>query len=100
MGIYKLIAQLKKLKKEILCIIILELLKSEKITFHDIAEQYIQYINSLKECAYDDYSELKTKVIEMFTDKKKNMDKNLKNIMHYLLDKGRINMTHEKIDKR
>lgn len=30
---------------------------------------------------------------------KKDRDKNLKSIMHYLLDKGRINTTHEDIDK-
>lgn len=30
---------------------------------------------------------------------KKDRDKNMKDIMHYLLDKGRINTTHEDIDK-
>jgi hypothetical protein len=36
----------------------------------------------------------------MWSGKKKDQDKKLKDIMHYLLDKGRINTTHEKIDNR
>jgi hypothetical protein len=36
----------------------------------------------------------------MWSGEKKDQDKKLKDIMHYLLDKGRINTTHEKIDAR
>jgi hypothetical protein len=43
--------------------------------------------------------ELQSKVVTMWSGTKKDRDKNLKDIMHYLLDKGRINTTHEDIDK-
>ena len=90
---------LKKLPKEYLQVIILELMKSESISYEDITQAYVEYLNMLRKGESKAYLELQSKVVTMWCGKKKDRDKNLKDIMHYLLDKGRIATTHEDIDK-
>lgn len=95
----KVIEELKTLDKECLTMIFFELMKSEKIGYEDITSVYMEYLDMLRKGATKDYFELQYKVTNMWYDFKKNRDKNLKDIMHYLLDEGRINTTHEDIDK-
>lgn len=90
---------LKTLPKEFLQAIILELMKSECISYEDITKAYVDYLDMLRKRQSEAYLELQSKVVTMWGGKKKDRDKNLKDIMNYLLDKGRINTTHEKIDK-
>lgn len=90
---------LKKLPKEYLQVIILELMKDQKISYEDITQAYIEYLNMLRKGQSEAYMELQSKVVTMWSGKKKDRDQNLKDIMHYLLGKGRINTTHEAIDK-
>ena len=96
----KVIEELKTLDKECLTIIFLELLKANKIGYEDITSAYVEYLEMLRKGATEDYLNLQYKVTNLWFDTKKNRDKNLKNIMHYLRDKGTINMTHEQIDKK
>ena len=91
---------LKTLPKEYLQVIILELMKDQKISYEDITQAYVEYLNMLRKGQSEAYLELQTKVVSMWGGKKKDRDKALKGIMHYLLDKGRVNTTHEEIDKR
>ena len=91
---------LKALPKEYLQVIILELMKDQKISYEDITKAYVEYLDMLRKGQSEAYQELQSKVVSMWSGKKKDQDKKLKDIMHYLLDKGRINTTHEKIDKR
>mgnify|MGYP007056163752 CR=1 FL=1 len=95
-----LLNELKKLPKEILQFIILELMKSKCISYEDITKAYVEYLDTLRKGQSEAYLELQSKVVTMWAGKKKDRDKALKDIMHYLLDKGRINTTHEKIDNR
>lgn len=95
-----LLNALKRLPKEFLQAIILELMKSECISYEDITKVYVDYLNMLRKGQSEAYLELQTKVVSMWGGKKKDRDKALKDIMHDLLDKGRINTTHEEIDKR
>ena len=90
---------LKTLPKEYLQVIILELMKDQKISYEDITQAYVEYLNMLRKGQSEAYLELQSQVVYMWSGMKKDRDKNLKNIMHYLLDKGRINTTHEAIDK-
>lgn len=90
---------LKALPKEYLQVIILELMKDQKISYEDITKAYVEYLDMLRKGQSEAYSELQSKVVTMWYGTKKDRDKNLKDIMHYLLDKGRINTTHEAIDK-
>ena len=90
---------LKTLPKEYLQVIILELMKDQKISYEDITQAYVEYLDMLRKGQSEAYMELQSKVVTMWYAYKKDRDKNLKDIMHYLLDKGRINTTHEEIDK-
>ena len=96
----ELLKTLKSLPKEFLQAIILELMKSECISYEDITKAYVDYLNMLRKGQSESYLELQSRVVAMWSGNKKDRDKNLKDIMHYLLDKGRINTTHEKIDNR
>ena len=90
---------LKALPKEYLQVIILELMKDQTISYEDITEAYVQYLDMLRKGQSEAYRELQNKIMTMWYGKKQDIDKNLKDIMHYLLDEGRINTTHEAIDK-
>ena len=96
----EIIKELKSLPKEFISAIILELMKDQKISYEDITQAYVEYLDMLRKGQSAAYFELQSKVVDMWYGKKKDQDKNLKAIMHYLLDKGRINTTHEKIDNR
>ena len=95
----EIIKLLKTLPKEYLQVIILELMKDQKISYEDITTAYVEYLNMLRKGQSKEYNELLSKVLTMWYGKKKDHDKNMKDIMHYLLDEGRINTTHEAIDK-
>jgi hypothetical protein len=74
-------------------------MKDQNISYEDITQAYVDYLNMLRKGQSEAYIELQSKVVSMWAGTKKDRDKNLKDIMHYLLDKGRINTTHEDIDK-
>ena len=96
----EIIKALKTLPKEFIAAIILDLMISEKVSYEDITKVYVKYLDTLRKGQSEAYFELQSKVINMWSGAKKDRDKNLNDIMHYLLDKGRINTTHEKIDNR
>ena len=91
---------LKTLPKEYLQVIILELMKDQKISYEDITQAYVEYLDMLRKGQSEAYLELQSKIVTIWCGTKKDREKNLKGIMHYLLDKGRINTTHEMIDSK
>ena len=95
----EILKTLKTLPKEYLQVIILELMKDQTISYEDITQAYVEYLDMLRKGQSEAYRELQNKIMTMWYGKKQDRDKNLKDIMHYLLDKGRINTTHETIDK-
>jgi len=95
----EILKALKSLPKEYLQVIILELMKDQTISYEDITQAYVEYLNMLRKGQSEAYRELQNKIMTMWYGKKQDRDKNLKDIMHYLLDEGRINTTHEAIDK-
>ena len=95
----EILKALKTLPKEYLQVIILELMKDQKISYEDITQAYVEYLNMLRKGQSEAYQELQYNVVDMWSGAKKDRDKKLKDIMHHLLDKGRINTTHEAIDK-
>lgn len=96
----EILKALKTLPKEYLQVIILELMKDQKISYEDITQAYVEYLNMLRKGQSEAYRKLLNKIMTMWCGNKKDRDKNLKDIMHHLLDEGRINTTHEIIDKR
>ena len=95
----EILKTLKALPKEYLQVIILELMKDQTISYEDITQAYVEYLNMLRKGQSKAYLELQSKVVTMWCGKKKDRDKNLKDIMHHLLDEGRIATTHEEMDK-
>ena len=95
----EILKALKALPNEYLQVIILELMKDQKISYEDITQAYVEYLNMLRKGQSKAYRELLSKIMTMWCGKKQDRDKNIKDIMHHLLDEGRINTTHEAIDK-
>lgn len=96
----EIVKVLKSLPKEFITAIILELMISECVSYEDITKVYVEYLDMLRKGQSETYQELQYKVVDMWSGAKKDRNRKLNDIMHYLLDKGRINTTHEKIDKR
>ena len=91
---------LSQQEKDILQYIVLKLMLGNKLSYSDITQVYIQYLESIKKGALCDYDELKEMVIKAYVDNPQNTPSHIKDIMHYLLDKGRVNATHEQIDAK
>ena len=87
-------------EKDILQYIVLKLMLGNKLSYSDITQAYIQYLESVKNGALCNYDELKGMVIKAYVDSPQNAPSHIKDIMHYLTDKGRVNATHEQIDAK
>ena len=85
-------------EKEILQYIVLKLMLGDKLSYDDITQSYIQYLESIKNGALCDYDELKGMIIKAYVDKPQNAPSYIKDIMHYLIDKKRVNATHEEVE--
>lgn len=96
----KILEALKTLPKEYLQVIILELMKDQKISYEDITQAYVEYLNMLRKGTSEKFLTLQSKMVSMYTGNVKDRKEKLKDAMHWLLDNGSINTTHEKIDNR
>ena len=90
---------LKTLPKEYLQVIILELMKDQTISYEDITQVYVEYLDMLRKCTSEKYLTLQSKIVSMWSGNVKDRKDALKDAMHWLLDNGSINTTHEEIDK-
>lgn len=95
-----LIESLRALPREAIKLIIFSLMREDKVSFHELAEMQAQYLEALQRGATKQCQKIIGMFVNMHCDKKKNQEKNLKEIMHYLSDKGMVNVTHEQIDKK
>lgn len=95
----KILEALKALPKEYLQVIILELMKDQTISYEEITQVYVEYLNMLRKGTSEKFLTLQSKIVSMWCGKVKDRKDNIKNIMHWLLDNGFINTTHEDIDK-
>ena len=90
---------LKTLPKEYLQVIILELMKGQKISYEDITQAYVEYLDMLRKGTSEKFLTLQSKIVSMWAGNVKNRKGKMKDAMHWLLDNGSINTTHEAIDK-
>ena len=95
-----LIKRLKALPREILKLIIFDLMREDKITFHELAEMQAQHLQELQRGATEQCQKIVSMIINLHCDKKSNREWNIKEIMHYLSDQGMVNVTNEQIEKR
>lgn len=89
---------LRSLPKEILHAVILQLMKEDVISFTDIAQLHVEYINSLKKGNVKELVHLRAKFIELWCGNKKDIPSKLLSLMQEAKDKGWANITQEKID--
>lgn len=75
-------------------------MREGKVTFHELAEMQSQYLEELQRGATEQCQKIVSMIVNMHCGKKINQAQNLKEIMHYLRNKGIVNVTHEQIDKR
>lgn len=92
--------KLRNIDKSVLLLIIHDLMIDGKLSFADLAKVHNDYLEELRTKQNEEYDNLRVKVLEMWCDTKKNYDKNLKGIMHYLVDLGQVNLDHKRIDKK
>lgn len=95
----EILKALKTLPNEYLQVIILELMKDQKIYYEDITQAYVQYLDMLRKGTSENFLTLQSKIVSMYTGNVKDRKEKLKDAMHWLLDNGSINTTHEDIDK-
>ena len=95
----EIINALKRIPKEYLQVIILELMKDQKISYEDVTQAYVQYLDMLRKGTSEKFLTLQSKMVSIWTGNVKDRKEKLKDVMHWLLDNGSINTTHEEIDK-
>lgn len=95
----QILKALKALPKEYLQVIILELMKDQKISYEDITQAYVEYLDMLRKGQSEKFLTLQSKIVSMWSGNVKDRKDKLKDAMHWLLDNGSINATHEDIDK-
>ena len=95
----EILKALKALPKEYLQVIILELMKDQKVSYEDITQAYVQYLDMLRKGTSEKFLTLQSKIVSMWAGNVKDRKEKLKDAMHWLLDNGSINTTHEDIDK-
>lgn len=95
----EILKALKALPKEWLQGIILELMKDQTISYEDITQAYVEYLNMLRKGTSEKFLTLQSKIVSMYTGNVKDRKDKLKDTMHWLLANGSINTTHEDIDK-
>lgn len=94
----ELLELLKQQPKEILQWLILELMKEGKLSFAEIAELHVKYLEMLKKGETEKLMNLRTKVIELWCGTKKDMPKSLVALITEGMNEGWVNITQEQID--
>lgn len=94
----QLLEILKQQPKEILQWLVLELIKDGKLSFAEIAELHVQYLEQLKKGESEKLMKLRGQVISMWCDSKKNIGKNLVSLIQEAKDTGWANINQEDID--
>jgi hypothetical protein len=89
---------LKQQPKEILQWIVLELMKAEKMSFADIAELHVKYLEMLRKGQSEKLMKLRYQVVSLWTGTKKDLPPKLVSLMQQGKDEGWANITQEQID--
>ena len=95
----QLLEILKQQPKEILQWLIFELMASDKISFAELAELHVKHLEQLKRGETKKLITLRSKIISIWCDNKKNIGKNLVSLMQEAKDNGWANISQEQIDK-
>ena len=95
----ELLEYLKKQPKEILQWLVFELMASNKLSFADLAEAHVAYLDKLKKQETEELMTLRSKIVSMWCDNKKNFGRNMVKLIQEGKDNGWVNIDQEAIDK-
>lgn len=90
--IYEVLAGMPK---EYLQVIILELMRNNKITFAELAELHVKHLEGLKRGETERLMKLRSKVIDLWVGTKKELPSKLVALMQEGKDQGWANITQE-----
>jgi hypothetical protein len=94
----RLLEILKKQPKEVLQWIVLELMKEDKLSFTDIAETHVKYLEMLRRGESEKLMHIRSKVIGLWCGTKKDLPKSLVVLITEGMNEGWVNITQEQID--
>ena len=94
----QLLEILKKQPKETLQWIVLELMKDNKLSFAEIAELHVKYLEMLKKGETKELMRLRSGVISLWCGTKKDLPKSLVALITEGMNEGWVNITQEQID--
>ncbi len=89
---------LKQQPKEILQWIVLELMKEGQLSFTDIAETHVKYLEMHRKGESEKLMHLRAKVIDLWCGTKKDLPKSLVALITEGMKEGWANITQEQID--
>ena len=90
---------LKSQPKEVLQWIVLELMRDDKLSFTDIAEMYVKYLEMLKKGQTEKLMHLRSRVIDLWCSTKKDIPFKLVSLIQEGMTEGWVNITQEQIDR-
>jgi hypothetical protein len=94
-----IVEYLKIIPKDLLLSVVYQLMVDGKLSYHELMDLHIQNVERMRKGETEAYFRLQAKVVNMWADHKKNLQKNLKETIQLLKDEGRVNITQDKIDK-
>lgn len=89
---------LKGQPKEVLQWIVLKLMKEEKLSFVDIAEMHVKYLEMLRQGQTEKLIHLRSQVIDLWCGTKKDLPTKLIALIQEGKDNGWVNITQKQID--
>ena len=94
----QLLELMKNQPKEILQWVVFELMKCDKLSFTDIAELHVKYLEMLKRGQNEKLMNLRTKVIDLWCGTKKELPSKLVTLIQEGKNNGWVNISQEQID--
>jgi hypothetical protein len=89
---------LKGQPKEVLQWIVLELMRDDKLSFADIAQLHVKYLEMLRQGQTEKLMHLRGQVIDLWCGSKKDLPSKLVTLIQEGKDNGWVNITQEQID--
>jgi hypothetical protein len=94
-----IVEYLKIIPKDLLLSVVYQLMVDGKLSYHELMDLHVQNLKRMQKGETEAYFRLQAKVVNMWADNKKNLQKNLKETIQLLKDEGRVNINQDEIDK-
>jgi len=96
---FKILEILKQYQKEMVLSIIYQLIMSKTITFADIVVLHTKHLEQLERAESEKLMKLRSDIIHVYADCKKNMEENIKGIIRNAYNEGWANLSEKEKEK-